>query len=300
MIKRKGFTLIELLVVIAIIALLLSILTPALNTVKERARRTVCKSNLHQWALAVHAYAAANDNKLLETVGYPISPTVPPTNRYPCEVLFEQPQPGEGQDGMVYAMAFVPYMEGFNEGRLTRADVGSLSGPDDPRAENLLVRGAWTCPANKGENIAFVMPYIVARNFLRLEYSYYAHVEKWRPNATDPRDLTADELSAKRLIMADQIYYYGPNQGVVLYNHGLRGYSWENGVDNGQVQYCDIDGPPKISGIHKLFGDGHVIWKARKEFDIENMHLNAAPAGRGKDNPNPYVIGDDYNIGNFY
>jgi len=60
--KKRGFTLIELLVVIAIIALLLSILTPALNSVKERAKRILCLSALRQWGIAISAYNAANDN----------------------------------------------------------------------------------------------------------------------------------------------------------------------------------------------------------------------------------------------
>ena len=53
---KKGFTLIELLVVISIIALLLSILMPSLQKVKEQARKVVCQSNLKQQGVACVMY----------------------------------------------------------------------------------------------------------------------------------------------------------------------------------------------------------------------------------------------------
>ena len=59
--RQKGFTLIELLVVIAIIALLLAILMPALQRVKNQAKAVACQSNLHQWAVAFGMYAGEND-----------------------------------------------------------------------------------------------------------------------------------------------------------------------------------------------------------------------------------------------
>lgn len=54
--SRKAFTLIELLVVIAIIALLLSIITPALQKSKRYAQETICASSLHQLAIAALTY----------------------------------------------------------------------------------------------------------------------------------------------------------------------------------------------------------------------------------------------------
>lgn len=56
--SKKGFTLMELLVVISIIALLLSILLPALTKVKKIARRTVCSSNFRQIGLINQTYAS--------------------------------------------------------------------------------------------------------------------------------------------------------------------------------------------------------------------------------------------------
>ena len=58
-----GFTLIELLVVIAIIALLLAILMPALQRVKQQARSSACKANMHSWAQIWAMYCQDNDGK---------------------------------------------------------------------------------------------------------------------------------------------------------------------------------------------------------------------------------------------
>ena len=75
--RTQGFTLIELLVVISIIALLITLLLPAIEGARDAAQVAGCANQQHQLLIGLHTWAADNDGKLPPGCGYSSLTTQP-------------------------------------------------------------------------------------------------------------------------------------------------------------------------------------------------------------------------------
>src|SRR6185295_14668096 len=85
--RRSGFTLIELLVVISIIAVLMSLILPAVQQAREAGRRTQCLNNMHNMGIAIANFSGAKNGGLPyidEPVTLPIGTPTPVATQVPA------------------------------------------------------------------------------------------------------------------------------------------------------------------------------------------------------------------------
>src|SRR5262245_29177953 len=118
---RSAFTLIELLVVIAIIAILIGLLLPAVQKVREAAARITCQNNLKQMGLALHNYESAYGRFPTGGQGRNTAGTANVfwTDKFVVEAT---PTPVVGQISHSLHTKLLPFMEQENVYRLMNLD----------------------------------------------------------------------------------------------------------------------------------------------------------------------------------
>jgi prepilin-type N-terminal cleavage/methylation domain-containing protein/prepilin-type processing-associated H-X9-DG protein len=151
---RSGFTLIELLVVIAIIAILIGLLVPAVQKVREAAARAQCQNNLKQIGIALHGYHDVK--KYLPPYGYDFTYNPRPTNPL-----------GDQRQGHSALGVILPYLEQGNVLNAVHIEYSVIDPANWPPNWGTAVGGltvvpVYICPSTPGRQIDYG-PYFVSK-----------------------------------------------------------------------------------------------------------------------------------------
>jgi prepilin-type N-terminal cleavage/methylation domain-containing protein/prepilin-type processing-associated H-X9-DG protein len=166
--RGSGFTLIELLVVIAIIAILIGMLLPAVQKVREAAARTQCANNMKQMGLALHNYSTTYQGKIPAGVIHAGWLGAVPTSFYKGPEVNYQGQAQYTVYNHSGFVALLPYVEQGNVYALySYANIastantvgGTLGGNPNPGNTNILTSGGGAIPGVRATYVKiFVCP----------------------------------------------------------------------------------------------------------------------------------------------
>ena len=135
--SRRAFTLIELLVVIAIIAILIGLLLPAVQKVREAAARAKCQNNMKQLGLAFHSFAGINGDKFPMAYQFVTSPA-PNAHAWGVFLL-----PHIEQDNLFKQYNLNQLFLLGNNANVIKTPVKTFQCPSNPEVDKI-----YTCPAS--------------------------------------------------------------------------------------------------------------------------------------------------------
>ena len=259
---RCPFTLIELLIVIAIIAILMSLLLPALSGAKRRAKIIVCMSNQKQMAAGMIIYAAVSDQE------WPFHGTdpVPHPQSYPNQVYTEV----LGLYNDHFGMDEVEWLELFADTVLSNAPIGfcPLERWDRPRE----LGGMWTTAATG--QFKNLYGYKADRNFYFIGYHRFAGF--CPPPYNGGPDDSSHDWSASTNSQLDVTPHKPGNSGDVI----LADNDWNNdhqslsahADDPGQPGHISAPYPTKYIDNNLAYGDGHVETHRHRSMDHNGIN----------------------------
>lgn len=247
--RRNGFTLIELLVVIGIIALLIALLVPAVQKVREAANRTQCLNNLKQMGLALHNFHDVNKS-------FPAGFVSATTGPWPGGSNDPVPEVGPGWSVFAYLL---PYLEQGNLHRSINFDL--------PIAH----------PANAAARRSFVPIYVCPSDTLPRLINI---TDSGNPPAdtNPPVVLTDAAVSSYAGVLGDGAYEQLPFTGVFHRNSRVRFAEITDGTSNTVGIGERTSQFSANSWVGVVPGQETVYTPTAREFDPARPSLRARPA----------------------